>query len=180
MVAGLHYASVFTHRDNNAAPKEFMGETMPNNSRLYIPAFGGIYESLSSFAEWLLRAGLGAILVVHGFQKFFGWFGGAGIERTAGLLEKFGYPAPLLITYLVASLELFGGILLVIGFLVRPVAVGMVIFMLFGVHYTATTAGFIWFRGGCEYALTILFISFYYLINGAGPISIDRKRGREF
>jgi len=64
---------------------------------------GGTYESLAPYAEWLLRAGLGAILVVHGLQKFFGWFGGAGIERTAGLLEKFGYPAPLALTYLVPA-----------------------------------------------------------------------------
>jgi len=149
-------------------------------NRLYIPALGGIYDSLSSYAELLLRAGLGAILVVHGLQKFLGWFGGAGIERTAGLLEKFGYPSPLAITYLVASVELFGGALLVIGLFVRPVAFAMVIFMLFAVHYTATMSGFIWFRGGCEYSLAILFISFYYLIHGAGPISLDRKIGREF
>jgi putative oxidoreductase len=153
---------------------------MSNNSRLYIPALGGIYESLSSYAELLLRAGLGAILVVHGLQKFFGWFGGAGIDRTATLLDKFGYPSPLLITYLVASVELFGGALLVIGLLVRPVAFAMVIFMLFAVHYTATVSGFIWFRGGCEYSLAILFIAFYYLIHGAGQFSLDRKIGREF
>ena len=154
---------------------------MASKSRLYIPALGGIYESLSPYAELLLRAGLGAILVVHGLQKFLGWFGGAGIERTAALLDKFGYPAPLAITYLVACVELFGGALLVIGLFVRPVAFAMVIFMLFAVHYTsATIAGFIWFRGGCEYSLAILFISFYYLIHGAGPISLDRKLRHEF
>jgi putative oxidoreductase len=149
-------------------------------NRLYMPAFGGIYDSLSPYAELLLRAGLGAILVVHGLQKFLGWFGGAGIERTAGLLEKFGYPSPLAITYLVACVELFGGALLVIGLFVRPVAFAMVIFMVFAVHYTATNSGFIWFRGGCEYSLAILFIAFYYLIHGAGPISLDRKIGHEF
>ena len=153
---------------------------MSSNSRLYIPALDGIYKSLSPHAEFLLRAGLGAILVVHGLQKFFGWFGGAGIERTAQLLAKFGYPSPLLLTYLVASVEAFGGALLVIGLLVRPVAVAMVIFMLFAVHYTATVSGFIWFRGGCEYSLAILFISFFYLIHGAGPFSLDRKIGSEF
>jgi putative oxidoreductase len=153
---------------------------MASKSQLYIPALGDTYESLSPYAEWLLRAGLGAILIVHGFQKFFAWFGGAGIDRTAALLEKFGYPSPLAITYLVACVELFGGVLLVIGLFVRPVAVAMVIFMLFAVHYTATVSGFIWFRGGCEYSLAILFISFYYLIHGAGPLSVDRKIGREF
>jgi uncharacterized membrane protein YphA (DoxX/SURF4 family) len=56
----------------------------------------------------------------------------------------------------------------------------MVIFMLFAVHYTSVNSGFIWFRGGCEYPLTILFILLYYLINGAGPLSLDRKRGHEF
>jgi putative oxidoreductase len=153
---------------------------MPAKSRLYIPALGETYESLAPYAELLLRAGLGAILVVHGLQKFFAWFGGAGIERTAQLLEKFGYPAPLFLTYLIASLETFGGALLVVGLFVRPAAFGMVIFMLFAVHYTSVTAGFIWFKGGCEYPLTILFISFYFLTNGAGPMSLDRKRGREF
>jgi putative oxidoreductase len=159
---------------------EPQGETMVSKSRLYIPALGETYESLAPYAELLLRAGLGAILFVHGLQKFFGWFGGAGIERTAQLLQKFGYPAPLFLTYLIASLETFGGALLVIGLFVRPVAFAMVIFMLFAVHYTSVNSGFIWFRGGCEYSLTILFISFYYLINGAGPLSLDRKRGREF
>jgi len=90
----------------------------------------------------------------------------------AQLLEKFGYPAPLFLTYLIASLETFGGVLLVVGLFVRPVALAMVIFMLFAVHYTSVNSGFIWVRGGCEYPLTILLISFYYLINGAGPLSI--------
>ena len=153
---------------------------MAAKSRLYIPALGEIYEPLSPYAELLLRAGLGAILVVHGLQKFLGWFGGAGIERTAQLLEKFGYPAPLFLTYLIASLEAFGGALLVIGLFVRPVAFAMVIFMLFAVHYTSVNSGFIWFRGGCEYSLAILFIAFFYLINGAGQFSHDHKAVREF
>ena len=45
---------------------------MASKSRLYFPALGKIYEPLSPYAELLLRAGLGAILVVHGLQKFFG------------------------------------------------------------------------------------------------------------
>ena len=70
--------------------------------------------------------------------------------------------------------------MLVVGLFVRPVAFAMVVFMLFAVHYTSVNSGFIWFRGGSEYSLAILFISFYYLVNGAGPLSLDHKRGREF
>ena len=153
---------------------------MASKSRLYIPAFGQAYESLAPYSELLLRAGLGVILVVHGLQKFFAWFGGAGIERTAQLLDKFGYPAPLFLTYLIAAVEAFGGMLLVLGLFVRPAAFAVVIFMLFAVHYTSVTSGFTWFRGGCEYPLTILFISFYFLVNGAGPLSLDKKRRLEF
>ena len=151
-------------------------------TRLYVPALGGIYASLLPLAEWLLRGGLGLILFVHGLQKFFGWVGGAGMGGFIGLLEKFGYPMPTLLGYFLAALELVGGFLLVIGFLTRPVAFLMVVFMLFAVHYTGSAGGhwFIWFRGGMEYALLIGFVSFYILINGAGPWSVDQKQAKEF
>jgi hypothetical protein len=61
---------------------------MVSKSRLYIPALGETYESLAPYAELLLRAGLGVILFVHGLQKFFAWFGGAGIERTAPIARE--------------------------------------------------------------------------------------------
>ena len=77
---------------------------MSSQSRLYIPALSGIYEPLSPYAELLLRGGLGAILIVHGLQKFFAWFGGT---------------APVFLTYVIASLETFGGALLGIGLFVR-------------------------------------------------------------
>ena len=155
---------------------------MAKNSRLYIPALGGIYDSLSDHAEWLLRGGLGIILFVHGLQKFFGMFGGSGMGVLIGLLEKFGYTAPAALGYYVATLELVGGLLLVIGFLTRPVALLMTIFMIFGVHYTMSTGGhpFVWFKGGSEYAIAIGLVSFYFLIRGAGPWSLDHKLGREF
>ena len=140
-------------------------------------------ESINRFRHTLrccCEAASGRSLSCMACRNSSAWFGGAGIERTAALLQKFGYPAPLGITYLVACVELFGGALLVIGLFVRPVAFAMVIFMLFAVHFTSTVSGFIWFRGGCEYSLAILFISFFFLIHGAGPFSLDRKIGREF
>jgi len=152
------------------------------SSRLYIPALGGIYETWSALAGFLLRAGLGLILLIHGLQKFFAWVGGAGMERFIGLLEKFGYPLATLLGYYIACLETFGGILLIIGLWTRPVAFLMVIFMIFGVHYTASTGAhwFIWFRGGLEFALLIGLVSFYLMIKGAGPWSVDKLQAKEF
>jgi putative oxidoreductase len=151
-----------------------------DSGRLYYPALGGLYEAAAPLAEWLLRGGLGLILIVHGVQKFFGWVGGAGMEGFIGLLANFGYPLPTLLGYSIAALELFGGFLLVIGFLTRPVAFLMTVFMIFGVHYTATMGAhwFIWFRGGMEFALLIGLVSFYVLIKGAGPWSVDHQRAK--
>jgi uncharacterized membrane protein YphA (DoxX/SURF4 family) len=61
-----------------------------NSPRLNIPALGGIYATLSPYAELLLRGGLGAILIVHALQKFLSWFGGSGMGILIGLLQKFG------------------------------------------------------------------------------------------
>jgi hypothetical protein len=77
-----------------------------NSNRLYIPALGGIYETLSSYAELLLRGGLGVILIVHALQKFLSWFGGSGMGVLIGLLRKFGYPAPVELGYFLAITEL--------------------------------------------------------------------------
>ena len=38
----------------------------------------------------LLRVIIGALFFGHGTQKLFGWFGGHGIEGTAGFFETIG------------------------------------------------------------------------------------------
>ena len=48
----------------------------------YIPAFKGIYAAFDPIALPLLRVTTGLILMPHGCQKLFGWFGGAGFEKT--------------------------------------------------------------------------------------------------
>jgi putative oxidoreductase len=34
-------------------------------------------------AQTLFRVGLGGVLIAHGSQKLFGWFGGGGVEGTS-------------------------------------------------------------------------------------------------
>jgi putative oxidoreductase len=153
-----------------------------NSSRLYIPAFSGIYESWSPWGEWLLRGGIGIILLVHGAQKFLGWFGGSGMGGLIGALQKFGYPMPTELGYFIAIVETLIGLSFVIGFLVRPAAFALVVFMLFAVYYTSMTGGhpFVWFRGGSELSIVYLLIGAYFLIHGAGPMSLDSKQAKEF
>jgi putative oxidoreductase len=39
----------------------------------------------------LARVTIGLLFVGHGTQKLFGWFGGGGLERTAGFFEQLGF-----------------------------------------------------------------------------------------
>ena len=151
---------------------------MAASPRLYIPALGGIYEKLMPFALPILRVGLGLILIPHGAQKFFGWFGGMGYEKFVALFNTLGYRPGVFWLTLVALTEFVGGILLVLGLFTRFAALALVIFMIVAVHFTSGK-GFFWSQGGLEYSLLILLVGLVFLIRGGGEYSLDRKLGRE-
>ena len=69
-----------------------------------------------------LRIGAGIIFAAHGAQKLFGWFGGYGLEGTAGWMESIGLEPGMLMATLAGSVEFIGGLLLIVGLLVRPAA----------------------------------------------------------
>ena len=151
---------------------------MAASPRLYIPALGGIYEKLMPFALPILRVGLGLILIPHGAQKFFGWFGGMGYEKFVALFNTLGYKPGILWLTLVALTEFVGGILLVLGLFTRAAAFAVVTFMIVAVHFTSAK-GFFWLQQGLEYSLLILFVGLVFLIRGGGDYSLDKKLGRE-
>jgi len=147
-------------------------------SRLYVPAFGGIYSALNDYAEPILRAALGIILIPHGMQKLFGAFGGMGFAGNAALFDRIGYTPGIFWGTLVGCTELIGGILLVLGLFTRFAAAAVLIFMIAAVHFTSAK-GFFWNNGGSEYALLIGVCALFFLIRGGGKCSLDRLIGRE-
>jgi putative oxidoreductase len=42
-------------------------------------------------AQTLFRVGLGGVLIAHGSQKLFGWFGGGGVEGTSKGMHAMGF-----------------------------------------------------------------------------------------
>ena len=151
---------------------------MASNTRYYFPALGGIYGKLEPFALPILRIGLGAILIPHGAQKFFGAFGGVGDVKFVELFDKLGYKPGTLWLTLVALTEFGGGILLVLGLFTRFAALAVVIFMIVAVQFTSAK-GFFWTQQGLEYSLLIGIVALVLLIRGGGDYSLDRKLGRE-
>ena len=153
-----------------------MAEAAP---RLYIPALGGLYASLSQFAEPILRIALGGILIPHGMQKLFGAFGGMGLTANAALFQKLGYSPGMFWGTLVGLTELVGGIMLIIGLFTRFAAAAVFIFMIVAVKFTSAK-GFFWSAGGFEFPLLIGVCALYFLLRGGGPWSVDhRVLGRE-
>ncbi|MCA8980639.1 MAG: DoxX family protein [Planctomycetes bacterium] len=101
-----------------------------------------------------LRLMIGAVFAFHGAGKLFGWFGGYGIEGTAGFFEGLGIPFPVLSVVFAGATEFFGGLLLMAGFGVRLVAAPLAFTMLVA-SFTAHAGAFNSQAGGMEFPLTL-------------------------
>ncbi|MFQ5690645.1 MAG: DoxX family protein [Gemmatimonadota bacterium] len=125
----------------------------------------------------LLRVVLGVTFVTHGTPKLFGGVGGVA-EFLAGL----GVPAPTLAAWLLASLESFGGILLILGLLVTPVALLLLVEMAMGILLVHGQAG--WYvigpearpPGGVEFNVVLIASLLALVFAGPGVASVDRVR----
>jgi putative oxidoreductase len=146
--------------------------------RPYVPAFSKIYAAFDPIALLLLRLSLGLILVPHGCQKLFGWFGGAGFAKFTEIFDKIGWHPAAFWVALVALTESVGGLLLAFGFLTRFAAAAILIFMINAVWATSAK-GFFWAQGGMEYPILIGVVALVFLIKGAGRFSVDHALGRE-
>ncbi|HKI44823.1 MAG TPA: DoxX family protein [Balneolales bacterium] len=117
----------------------------------------------------LLRCVIGLILFVIGSGKVLGWFGGMGMAQTVQAFGKGGFSPPLV--YLSSYTEFIGGILLIIGFLTRPIGVAVMINMI--------VATIVMLPNGlvgptsAALPLTVLVVDIAILIAGPMDYSID-------
>lgn len=120
-----------------------------------------------------LRVGAGAIFAAHGAQKLFGWFGGYGLEGTAGWMVSVGLEPGLLMAAMAGSAEFFGGLALIVGLLVRPAALMLALTMLVAIITVHLQNGFFISNNGYEFGLALLLISIGLVFRGAGSLSAD-------
>jgi len=95
-----------------------------DRSRLLIPGLAGLYQSIAPYSYAIIRFCAGAILIYHGYGKLFGGMIGAVAQNVTTPL---GLPNPLAWAHFLGVLEFFGGALLAIGFLTRPIALTLTI-----------------------------------------------------
>lgn len=126
-----------------------------------------------------LRLGAGVIFTAHGAQKLFGWFGGYGLEGTAGWMTSIGLDPGMLMAAMAGSAEFFGGLLLVTGLLVRPAALILAFTMLVAIVTVHLENGLFMSNNGYEFGLALLAISVALVFRGAGSLSADRLLQRQ-
>jgi putative oxidoreductase len=117
----------------------------------------------------LVRIMVGFTFSLHGYQKFFGWFGGIG-----------GHTVPVT-TMLGAAgaIETFGGAFIILGLFTQPIAFLLSGEMAVGYFRTHAPRGFWPVTNGGELAVFYSFFFLWLASSGAGPISLDRLLGRK-
>jgi putative oxidoreductase len=145
--------------------------------RPLIPALTPVYAALEPLTLPALRVVTGLLLVPHGAQKLFGWFGGFGLEGTAGWLDSVGFTPGYLFALAIGLVEFLGGIALALGLLTRPAAAAIVGFLGVAVVFHLGN-GFFWTNGGYEYPLLWAVAALVFVVRGGGRYSLDGVIGR--
>jgi putative oxidoreductase len=121
---------------------------------------------------------LGIVMLPHGAQKLLGLFGGFGFAGTMEMFtEKMHIPAAL--AFLVIMGESFGSLGLIVGFLTRFSAFGVLCIMLGAITMVHWPNGFFmnWSGKqageGYEYHLLVIGMSLALLLMGGGKWSVD-------
>lgn len=126
-----------------------------------------------AFGLLLARLALGIVFIVHGYDKLFV----SGISSTAAFFERLSIPLAYYNAILVSNLEFFGGILLILGLLTRPLAIVFFFDMLIAFLTVHAKNGF-WVKqgnSGYEYVMVLAIIALALFAAGPGSVSLDAK-----
>lgn len=125
--------------------------------------------ALNTAARTILRVVLGFLIASHGWQKFNEWT----ITGTQGAFAQMGIPAADIAAPVIATLELVGGIALILGLATRPVAALLVLDMLGAIILVHASAGVFVEAGGYELVLILGAAALALALSGPGKLSLD-------
>ena len=131
----------------------------------------GTRSGAAHFFLNLLRIGAGLLFMQHGAQKLFGVLGSRGAAE------------PMTQIWFAGVLEFWGGLLIVLGLLARPVALVLALEMIVAYVQSHMPRGGTPVQNGGELSLLFLLIWSFLVANGPGAFSLDglidaRRRSR--
>ena len=134
----------------------------------------GMFQMLlpyTSFLALFLRVWVGVNFVAHGYPKL-----GKGRQQTLQWTKSLGVPA--LATYLAIILEFFGGLSLIIGFIV-PIVGFFIALEMTGAIFLKKTKMKAPYMGQNSYEIdiTYLMLAIALVVLGAGLLSVDAFLG---
>jgi putative oxidoreductase len=140
------------------------------------------FSSTPDFSSLILRLILGFVMLTHGAQKMFGWFGGYGFKATMSYFTD-TMRLPWIIAFLVIFIEFFGAMGIIAGFATRIWALALLIIMVGAIITTNFKHGFFmnWFGNqageGFEYHVLVIGICVAIILLGSGKYSLDKLVG---
>ncbi|SDJ92073.1 DoxX family protein [Nonomuraea jiangxiensis] len=123
---------------------------------------------LFDVAALITRLTTGVIFLVHGWEK---WRSGFG--ATAQQFKDMGVAVPELATGYTTVVETIGGLLLIVGLLVRPVALLLFIGMLAAMTFVHGAEGVMTADNGWELAGALGALTLLFLTLGGGRLGLD-------
>lgn len=121
----------------------------------------------------VLRLGLAAIMLAHGYQKLF-LQGGGSFTATQSGFAQMGVPVPQVAGIVIIILELAGGLAMVFGLFTVIVGICYAAAMAVAIWYVHLPNGFFVATNGYELAGLTGTVALVLAISGAGRISLDR------
>ena len=144
-----------------------------------------LFQTNDNFSYWVPRVILGCVMLPHGAQKLFGWFGGFGFTNTMTYFTQTA-GLPWIIAFLIVMGESLGSLGLILGFFTRLSALGLICIMVGAIIIVHIPNGFFmnWFGKqageGFEYHLLVIGMSIPLVISGGGKYSVDMLIHKNF
>lgn len=138
-----------------------------------------LFATNDSWMGFILRVGLGIVMLSHGLQNMPGWFGGPGFEGAMATLTL-QMQLPKIVAVMVIMSEFFGGIALILGAYARIAAFSIACVMTGAIAIVHWNNGFIMNLAGnqmgqsFEFHLLGIATSVSIMVSGAGRWSVDR------
>jgi putative oxidoreductase len=124
----------------------------------------------------ILRVVVGVIFIAHGAPAVFG-----GMEGTGAFFASLGIPLPIVAAWAIKLLEFLGGISLLAGFLVTPVALLLATHMMMGIVLVHAARGFYVVgpeaSSGIEFNLLLTASLLALVFAGPGLAAMDSRKG---
>ena len=125
--------------------------------------------TLTTTARTILRIVVGFLFAAHGWQKYNEWT----IAGTTAAFGDMGIPMAEIAAPVIATLELVGGIALILGLLTRPIAILLTLDMLGALVLVHISAGVFVANNGYELVLLLGAAALALALVGPGRASAD-------